>query len=275
MSTKKKLPDGVSSVLQGKPRAKMQKILASRLSVDHSYQREVNAGWARRIARSLDLDALGVIWVSRRTDGSLWVVDGQHRIEALREHGFEDEWTLDCRVHEGLSIEDEARLYRLLNRQKKSTPWDDFKAGLAHHDQRCMDIDAIADSVGLAVSGFAGDGRICCVATLNKIYDRYGGKILHKALEWVTAAWGGTASAVEKDLVNGLAVVAAERDGEIESGWLIKKLSKSPGGPSGLLGRAKALKEVSTSPVARLVAMQVVALYNKGRRSNKIEDLEK
>jgi hypothetical protein len=58
------------------------------LVVDFTYQRtersEVNI---LRIARDLDWMAFGTIIVAEREDGRFYVVDGQHRVEALRRRG--------------------------------------------------------------------------------------------------------------------------------------------------------------------------------------------
>ena len=50
-------------------------------------QRRFNAAAAERIRDNLDLDALGYPVVNIR-DGVAWVIDGQHRLFALRERGF-------------------------------------------------------------------------------------------------------------------------------------------------------------------------------------------
>lgn len=257
------------------PRPRMEKLLASSLSIDHGFQRNVIQARVKSIAENLDLDGLGIIVVSRREDGSVVVIDGQHRIEALRYHGFDDEWKVDCRVYSELTEKQEAALYLHLNNTRRITAWDEFKAGMVAEDERCLEIDSITRGRGLKVSGYVGEGRICCVSTLNQIYDRYGPPVLDQALEMATSAWGHTANAVEKDLVHGLAIVANTYNGVINKPWMVKKLAKAPGAPSGLLGRAKALKEVETAPIARLVAKQIVALYNKGKRSNQLGDLEK
>src|SRR6187549_648827 len=58
-----------------------------RLTVDPAvgggYQRALNPRKVKAIAKELDPDALGVLTVSRREDGSLVIIDGQQRQGAL------------------------------------------------------------------------------------------------------------------------------------------------------------------------------------------------
>lgn len=252
---------------------KTEWITAGKLTVDHRYQRDLIPARVRHLAADLDLDGLGVFVVSRRSDGTLALIDGQNRVAALREHGFQDDWKVECRVYEGLTLEQEAALYRQLNDSRPLKPWDFFKAGLVSGDAECLEIDAIAKRCGLTVAASGGDGRVCCVTTLRLVYRKYGKDVLRRALEMSTAAWGHTAGAVEKEIVHGMSIVAATYNGEVDTPWMVKKLAKSPGGPSGLLGRARGLKDMTTEPIFRIVARQVIALYNKGRRNGALDDL--
>jgi hypothetical protein len=241
--------------------------------VDHTYQRDPIPARVKAIADRLDLDALGLFIVSRRSDGMLYVIDGQHRIEALRHYGWQNDWKVECRVYEGLTPEQEAELYRQLNNTRPLTSWDFYKAGLVSGDEKCLEIDATVKKCGLAVSKNAGDGKVCCVSTLRQIHDRYGKDVLRRAIELAVSSWGHTAGAVEKEILHGLSIVTATYNGEIETPWMVKKLAKSPGGPSGLLGRARGLKDLHTAPLYRIVAQQIVALYNRGRRAGALNDL--
>lgn len=255
------------------PKPKSEKIVAGKLTVDHSYQREAIPARIKAIAENIDLDGLGVLTVSRRKDGTNVIIDGQHRVEALRYHGFDEEWDVECRVYTGLTTEQEAALYRHLNNTRRITAWDEFKAGLVAGDVECLAIDAIVKANGLKVSSYAGDAKVMCVAALRNIHKRYGGDALGGALGMVTSAWGHTANAVEKDIVIGASIVCATFNGEIEKPSMVKKLAKTPGGPSGLLGRARGIREMQSAPISRIVAQQMVATYNKGRRTNLLDEL--
>lgn len=252
---------------------KTEWITAGKLNIDHSYQRDVIPARVKAIADKLDLDALGLFIVSRRSDGKLFIIDGQHRDAALRYHGWQDDWKVECRVYEGLTVEQEAELYRQLNNTRPLLAWDFYKAGLVSGDAECLEIDGLVKSCGLKVSRVSGDGKVCCVTTLRKVHKQHGPDVLRRALTIATEAWGHTSAAVEKDIVHGLSIVSATYNGEVDTPWLIKKLSKSPGGPTGMIGRARGLKDIYTAPLYRIVAQQIIALYNKGRKSSLLDSI--
>jgi len=60
------------------------------------------------------------IIVNRRQDGTLSVIDGQHRAAAAKQLGWE---TLTCIVVEGLSVQEEALACYHLNRATSYTGW--------------------------------------------------------------------------------------------------------------------------------------------------------
>src|SRR5690242_16192920 len=77
-------------------------------------ERKYNARRAKRIAQTIDPDALGVLYVSKRRDGTYVVIDGQHRRGAFIELGWGDQ-KMPCHVYHGLTLADEARLFAEFN----------------------------------------------------------------------------------------------------------------------------------------------------------------
>src|ERR1051325_3976125 len=73
-------------------------------------QREFRKAHGDRIAKELDLNKLGYPIINHR-DGIYWVVDGQHRIYALKENDFSDKDVLDCEVYEDLSDAEMAEIF--------------------------------------------------------------------------------------------------------------------------------------------------------------------
>ena len=70
------------------------------LQIDESYQRSIDTGpsqsLVKRIARDWDWGLCQPLNVAKREDGSLWVIDGQHRLAAARDRG--DIYDLPCVV---------------------------------------------------------------------------------------------------------------------------------------------------------------------------------
>ena len=82
------------------------------LQIDETYQRGFNALKAKRIGQKFDMRALGRLSVSERSDGTWWVVDGQHRRAGALAAGVT---SVPCIIYSGLSAKEEAELFLVLN----------------------------------------------------------------------------------------------------------------------------------------------------------------
>lgn len=260
-------------------KTRVMEILAGSLTFDDRYQRDLVPARVKKLAEKLDLDAIGIVTVSRRKVRGkevFVVVDGQHRIAALLHHGF-GEWKVKCNVYDDLDPEDEAALFRELNDTRRITAYDDFRAGLVEGDAECLAIVKICRAAGLDVQKQATDGGITCVAALRDIYrrdnGRPGGETLANVLGTAISAWGITAAAVEGKVLQGLGIVESTRGDQIDRPALIKKLSKIGGHASGLVGLAKGLREHRGGSIPRCIASITVDLYNKGRRVGALDPL--
>ena len=69
-------------------------------------QRDLNESRVNKIVATLDLEQIGTPTVNWR-DGHWWLIDGQHRVEALRRFGFGDD-KLQCWTYEELTEQEEA-----------------------------------------------------------------------------------------------------------------------------------------------------------------------
>src|SRR5215467_8022823 len=102
-----------------------------RLKVDHSYQRQLDDGWVERLAANWRPDFAGVLLVSSRDNGEMVVLDGQHRLAAVRtllaRHAEISE-SLWAEVYFNLSVEGEASIFMGRNNQKSVHIIDRFRA---------------------------------------------------------------------------------------------------------------------------------------------------
>lgn len=240
------------------------------LVIDPEVQRELRPPKVKSIRQNLDLDAIGIITVSRRKDGTLVVLDGQHRIVALREEGH-GSLQVGIHIHDGLTRAQEASLFRLLNNTNRPTAFDDFVVGVVARDPECIGIEKIVGEAGYRIHNQTVDGAINAVSALRRVYRGSNGHGPHpehltQTLKIISAAWGHTAPAVEGQILQGLGVVVETYGDELDTAALTRKLAKYPGGASGLLGKARQLKDIRRTSVARSVAEIVVDSYNSGRR---------
>jgi len=100
---------GWADVASGTSPAELAMVPLELLHVDHaSYQRDLRGKGKRlRMAANFNWIACGALIVARRPDGSLWIIDGQHRWEAARSRG--DIPSLPCVIFDVGEIEAEAK----------------------------------------------------------------------------------------------------------------------------------------------------------------------
>ncbi|WP_082364013.1 DUF6551 family protein [Rhodopseudomonas sp. AAP120] len=127
----------------------------NRLSVDEVYQRSTDNEASRRliasIAAKFDWRLCGPLVVSRRTDDTLTIIDGQHRWMAASRRS--DIPQLPCCVFRYESIEEEARMFILANRARKPmNRLDDYFAALAAADEDALEIQQLVVDAGLRVA---------------------------------------------------------------------------------------------------------------------------
>jgi hypothetical protein len=113
-------------------------IAVGRLAIDESYQRATDSAASRRLIHRIKMgwnwNYCQPIVVSRRADGSLYVIDGQHRLTAALGRG--DILHLPCVVISGADELGEASAFVALNTQRqKLSQGDIFNAMLAAGDE--------------------------------------------------------------------------------------------------------------------------------------------
>lgn len=257
-------------------KSKLVKVRADSLAIHPYAQRDLVPAKLKKLVADMDLDAIGVLHaveypIDRQT--KIWVIDGQHRLRALIEHGF-GEWMVEVKIH--LDAVDNARasaLFLKLNDRSPVSPFDKWENEIKGKVGDAINANAIVLKHGLAVSRQAGDGKLTCVAALKKLYRTDQGDALDRAIRAVIAAWGTKASALEGRLIEGVGTVYARYNGQIDEPAMVKKLAKYPGGASGLIGDARGMREYRRMTLSRCVAERVVETYNLGRRGGKLDPL--
>ncbi len=241
-------------------------IAVSALIVDPAVQRGIDKRRVHKIADGIDLDAIGVITVSIRDNGDHHIIDGQHRVEALRAAGF-GQGCVTCRVFKSLSLAQEAAMFRLLNASAKVGFLDQFRVRVIEGDPVAVDISRIAERYGWTISpsGRAKSGFFA-VAAMERIYlqDKVAAE---RAMATATRAWGHDSLGVDGRIIEGLGLVYARYGDAAEINELTERLSKFGGGPGALLGKARGLRDLIGSTVTKSVAEIVVEIYNQRRRT--------
>lgn len=250
------------------------------LNIDPEYQRRMEPGWVKAHIASFDPEMLGYILVNKRSNGKLYVVDGQHRVELMRAVGWGDQ-NVHAELYDGLTQKQEAELFLARNDRKAVRPFDKFRARITEGDPVACDIERIVTAHGLALSDQAANGHVVAVAALEHVYkgggiasQKEGVRALSDALRAAIKAWGDQPSSVSGKIIQSLGLVQLRYNGTIDQKAFVDKLAPFPGGAPGLLGKGKAMQEVRGRPLHHCIASIIVDVYNKGRRTGKLDAWE-
>lgn len=175
--------------------ASFRRIPIEQCIVDPRYQRDLNP---RHPALNDDFDAalLGVLEGSERESGEVAIFDGQHRLERLRR---EEMRTAPVMVHQGLTPEQEADLFRRLQEGRKALhPVETFRARLFAEDPVAVSMDGIARARGFRIG--AGPGSLQAIVAVERIFNRGN---LEETLDFIKL-WEGSSRALEGSMMDGL-----------------------------------------------------------------------
>ncbi|MFC8698621.1 DUF6551 family protein [Streptomyces parvus] len=173
----------------------------TKLNIDPQAQRTLNERRAQTIAKTMVREALGSIIVSERTDGELYIVDGQHRWRACALEGIP---TIRAEVHHGLTQAQEAILFLIKNREShKPRPIDEYHVGLTGGVPLFVDTDRILEKHELTLGSTSTNG-VGAVSGVLQIVDRYGAPVFDRTLTIAEEAWGRSAETWDGMLLGGI-----------------------------------------------------------------------
>lgn len=225
-------------------------------------QRQFRKSHGDRIAADLDLNKLGHPIINHR-DGIYWVLDGQHRVYALRQNGFEKD-VLDCEVYENLTDAEMADIFLGRDARRAVNPFDKFHVACTAGYRRESDIRRSVETQGLKVSQSQEEGSVGAIAALGKVYDRSGDTVLGQVLRTIKNAYGGDSGAFDGRVIEGIGLVYNRYNGRTNEKDMAARLAATQHGYRGLLRRAEAQRLRTGNQKAQCVAATVVDIYNKG-----------
>lgn len=174
-----------------------------------AYQRPLREDKLVRIAREgWDRLKVGAIIISRREDGSYYVIDGQHRIVMINRFGGSVPFVQRVVVWYGLSPEQESFMFDGTQDPLTRSPLrpDERHVSKAfRRDEQALRLDHVVEANGFHIGpGRPGEDskRLDAVKTLYQVDQRYGTGVLNQALQLITAAWG-TEYAPNGSLISG------------------------------------------------------------------------
>ena len=169
------------------------------LKIDPAYQRTIDTGGSqtlmRRIAMFWDWGLCQPLTVAKREDGTLMVVDGQHRLAAAKLRN--DIYDLPCVVTAYANASDEAAAFVALNQQRRPlSKLDLFKAALAAEDNDAVAISRLLAAAGLTLASTTNPtgwkpGMISNIAGVQNCFRWNGPKVTAAALDAIARGFAG------------------------------------------------------------------------------------
>lgn len=253
----------MSKQVQAAHSAKLKRVRIGDIRVPEAgvCQRPFSKAHGDDYASNLDLHKLGIPTLNYR-DGVYWAIDGQHRVYALIQNGFEAD-VLECEVFEGLTDSEAANIFLGRNGGLHVTPFSKFLVSCTAGYEAESDIKRTVESVGLKLSISKSDRSICAVSALMKVYTSVGAAGLAMVLRVLKRAFDGDAYAFDGHLIQGVGMVVARYGAKVDEPVLANALSMAQFGARGLLRRAQSTRERTGNRVPICVAAVVVEQYNK------------
>lgn len=200
-----------------------QEIAVSELNIDPQAQRTLNEKRAQHIANNMVREAIGSIVVSRRADGDLYIVDGQHRWRASALASIP---TIMAEIHHGLTQAQEAILFLIKNREShKPRPIDEYHVGLTGGVPLFVDTDRILQKHALTLGSSSTNG-VGAVSGVLQITDRYGAATFDRTLSVAEDAWGRSAETWDGMLLGGIGMFLGRWGDIVDDAELAKKVER-------------------------------------------------
>jgi hypothetical protein len=146
-------------------------IPADLIEVDRRYQRKLNAKWVDQLAKSFDPFLLDDLLVNRGPDGRYAVMDGQHRLLAIRAMGWGDQ-RVPCKVYDNLPESLQAKRFNVQQVRRSLTPQEKFRAALVEGDPIAVSIERSVAASGYRLNlddGELSGGQIVGVSALRRV----------------------------------------------------------------------------------------------------------
>lgn len=232
-------------------------------------QRRLRPHRVEKIFSQFAPERLGVPVVSFR-DNVYWIVDGQHRIEALKAwlgSGWEKQVLL-CLVHTGMTEQQEADLFDHLNNTSQVNAFDKFKVRIVAAREVENEVNAAVAAAGLVVALGGGANNVSAVSTLVKVFVFSDAPTLTRTLRLVCESFGKPG--LTANVILGMAGVCRRYNEEMDDVSVVAKLRGLRGGVGELLSRAALLKRQLGRGTAECMSAAILEVINSKRGGKKL-----
>lgn len=222
---------------------------------------------AENIYKSFDNNQFTPLIVSIR-DGVYWVIDGQHRLYAVKKRFGQDK-LVECKIITSLTEELECDLFGKINTNQKSlNSADKVKTDFYAGDPKITALVDICNRNGVEL-GFENnnrgkkDGRIIAIKALADTYDKIGAEQTERLVRLLNDTWDGNAEGFSQRMINAMCVILSLYSAELSDEIWIKKLSKVE--PLKLIAEGKNDLATKANVATKIARIAITNYYNKGK----------
>lgn len=202
------------------------------LQIDESYQRSIETPQSQKliveIATNWDWRLCPPLTVSKRSDDTLYIIDGQHRWAAAKMRA--DIPHLPAMISRFETSIAEAKFFVAVNTARRQpSALDRFHAQCVAGDEESLAIRSIVEEIGLRVGRSnhkIHDREVCCVAIMRRLYRQYGAVLLQAALVDMAEAWPGEGLRCANELLPGIVLLLNGANEHFDPDEFIKMLSE-------------------------------------------------
>lgn len=265
----KKKPDVSMNDVEYGSSGTERSLYTGRLTSGLPYQRPVDEKEVDRLIREWDERLLDPLVVSFR-DGKFNVVDGQHRIAAMRKMNMGNEVMAVCKIYSGLTYEQEAELCYKLDKAKKRLSLSQSTNALAESgtDEDVAKIKHLVERNGFrwALGKRSGkDYEIVSTRAVINAYRLLGADDFSRMLRLLGSTWHGESHSLHAVVISGLALFLKTYGTEFNERTFIKRLSVVS--PVEIIRRGKL--DYSTGDNSLRYARVILEKYNTTRSTDK------
>ena len=166
---------------------KLSRVKLADLKTAVAYQRAMKKAHVKRIIATFDPDSVQAINVGKRSNGSMYIVDGQHLCAALMEMGY-THWP--CQVFPSTGRAHEAQVFRICNSsqtRKAVNKIELWRALLVEGDPNARAINKMVKEFGYTIDNSPQWPNIKAVGIVQKLYEE---DALEDVLWLLHDAWG-------------------------------------------------------------------------------------
>lgn len=231
------------------------------------HQRDLSKATTLKIARDFDPDMLGTLTVTRR-GGINYLLDGQHRLAAIRDVlGWADQ-NVPCIVYEGLDDQQEAKLFNGQapgNRRQLSklhALYVAYQAG----DLEAIRLNGTVERSGLVIGWLKGGTThetVVAVGALQDVARTLGHYRLGTILDLLREGLGPQGRAYSGDLIKGMGAFLVRYEDTYNRDELIERLRRA--GLDAVTRQASTIKAALGAGSAAAYGRALHQLYNKSR----------